>query len=469
MGVNLEALNYDVEFSQLKMAPVIINDLVNSSVEQKEKLNSTILTAFSSDLLSNVPSCECGNIIGEYNVGIVCTNCQTAVAHPHGDLESFIWMRAPVGVRALISPNAWLMLTKYFTKGSFGLIQWLTNDNYKTDAKEPDFLPIVKSYGFQRGLNYFVDNFDKIMEVLMNLRVFKKQVTDSRLDEFIRTYRHCIFSQYVPLPNKTLLVIEETNSGAYIDPINLEVLNAIHTLVGIDSPLSNFSVKQKERRAISCIDRLSNFYENYYRTTLAKKEGIYRKHVFGTRSHFSFRAVISSITDPHNYDEIQIPWGIAVSALRLHVTNKLIRRGMNPNDINGYLYAHTDRYSALLDEIFQELIREAPDRGIDCVLNRNPSLMRGSCQALKITKVKTDPAIPTIGMSILICKSFNADFDGDALNCTLSIDNKIARAMENLAPHKSSFGLEDHRGITSSLTLPKPLVSTTANWLDTDD
>ena len=57
----------------------------------------------------------------------------------------------------------------------------------------------------------------------------------------------------------------------------------------------------------------------------------------------------------------------------------------------------------------------------------------------------------------------------DALNCTLSIDNKIGNAMENLAPHKSSFGLEDHRGVTSSLLHPKPFVSSVANWLDTDD
>ena len=473
MGVCLNLLNFNTVFSQLKQPPVIVNDLVNSSIEQKEKLNSTILTAYSSDLLSNVPSCECGSITGEYNVGITCANCVTEVKNPHGDLESFVWLRAPDGVAALINPTAWMMLTKCFTKGNFNLVHWLANDNYKTDAKEPEFLPIVRQFLEQtkmvRGINNFIYRFDEIMEFLFQLKIFKKSAADSHLEDFIRRYRDCIFSKYIPLPNKTLLVIEETNSGAYIDPINLGALNAIHTLVGIDSSLSNFSIKQKERRTIGCIDRLAEFYLEYYKTTLAKKEGIFRKHVYGTRSHFSFRAVISSITDPHNYDEIEIPWGVAVSVLKLHLTNKLILRGMNPNQINGFLYAHADRYSPLLDQLFQELINEAPDRGIDCVLNRNPSLMRGSCQALKITKVKIDPTIPTIGMSILICKSFNADFDGDALNCTLSIDNRIARAMDNLAPHKSSFGLEDHRGVTSSMMHPKPLVTSLANWLETDD
>ena len=412
MGVCLDLLNFNTVFSQLMVPPIIVNDLVNSSVEQKEKLNSTILTAYSSDLLSNVPTCECGRITGEYNVDIMCADCGSIVENPHGNLESFVWLRTPEGIKALINPTAWMMLTKHFTKGGFNLIHWLANDNYKSEAKEPDFLPIVRTFGFQRGMNYFIENFDTIMEALFNLKVFRKMATESGLEDFVKQYRHCIFSEYIPLPNKTLLVIEETNSGAYIDPINLGALNAIHTLVGIDSPLANFSVRQKERRTIACIDRLADFYLEYYKTTLAKKEGIFRKHIFGTRSHFSFRAVISSITDPHNYDEIQIPWGVAVNTLKLHLTNKLIRRGMNPNQINGFLYAHANSYNPLLEQLFKELIDESPNKGIDCVLNRNPSLQRGSCQSLKITKVKTDPNDPTISMSIIIVKSFNADFDG---------------------------------------------------------
>lgn len=478
MGVGISLLNFDTVFSQLKIPPVIINHLKNSSLEEKEKLNNRIITTYTSDLLTNVPTCDCGHITGEFNIGIVCAECDTAVKHQHEDLESFVWLEAPVGVDALINPTAWMVMTKYFTKGNFSLIHWLTNDKYVADVKEPDFLPVVKQYlGTQRGLNYFYRNFDQIMEVLFQLKAFKKQSSEMHLEEFIRRYRDCIFSHYIPLPNKTLLVIEETNSGAYIDPNNTVALNAIHTLVGIDSPLANFSPKQKERRTIACIDRLADFYLEYYKNTLAKKEGIFRKHVYGGRSHFAFRAVISSITDPHRYDEIHIPWGIAVSALQIHLTNKLMRGKydsagnviyppMTPNEIKGFLYRHSNCYSPILDGIFNELIEESPRKGIDCVLNRNPSLMRGSCQALRISKVKTDPNIPTIGMSILICKSFNADFDGDALNCTLSIDNEISAAMENLAPHKSTFGLEDHRGVTSSLTHPKPFVSTVANWLD---
>lgn len=56
-----------------------------------------------------------------------------------------------------------------------------------------------------------------------------------------------------------------------------------------------------------------------------------------------------------------------------------------------------------------------------CLTNKfeyTPSLERGSVQLTRITKVKTDPAIPTVSISILIVKGLNADFDGK-LHCRL--------------------------------------------------
>lgn len=469
MGISIVPLQFDHVFRTLALPPVIINDIQDSSIEDKTNLNRTIFTTYNTDLLSNIPTCECGDIAGEYNLGIVCGKCNTPVKQPQGDLESFVWLRAPEGVRGLINPTVWAMLCKHFTKSSFSIVRWLTDRSYRNaDVKTPDFMPVLESFGFQRGLNYFIDNFDYIMECLFSMKIFKTK-EPSDLERFIKTYRDCIFSQYLPLPNKTLLVVEENNSGTYVDPVLTGGIDAIRTLVGIDSALLNYSVQVKENRTVKCIDKLSEFYLEYYRTTLAQKEGVFRKHIFGTRSHFSFRAVISSITGPHNYDEIFIPWGVAVNVLKFHIANKLLRRGWTPNEINSFLYEHTQKYHPTLDQIFKELIDESPNKRIPCVFTRNPSLMRGSCQALGIAGIKTVVEDPTISMSILICRAFNADFDGDAMGCTLSIDNHIAKGLENLAPHKSSFDFDSYRGVSSNLLMPKPVVSTIANWLDYDD
>ena len=186
----------------------------------------------------------------------------------------------------------------------------------------------------------------------------------------------------------------------------------------------------KQNRVVKALCELSEFYEGIYKTTFAKKTGIFRKHVFGSRAHFSFRAVISSLTGEHRYDEIHIPWGIGVSVFRIHLANKLKRRGFTPNQTFQILSEYAQRYHPLLDELFEELIRETPGgRGLSCTQQRNPSLKRGSAQAVYITHVKKDPSIPTVSISILSVKGMNAKvlaflleiIERNLLNCWKSL------------------------------------------------
>lgn len=469
MGVGIELVEFDKLMAQSRIVPIVLNDIVENSVEEKDQLNALIYTKYSGDLLSNTPSCEGGHTMGEFNLNIMCEKCHTPVVRPQGNLEPLVWLRAPTGVLALINPTIWLMLRDHFTVSGFSVMNWLTDTSYRPEVKTPPVMELIENFGFKRSYNYFVENFDYVLDILFNLRAFKpKKDKVNSLQLLIQKYRDRIFSRYIPVLNKTLMVVEENNSGTYIDPTITGGIDAVRMFVGIDSALSNFSTKQKENRTIKSIDKLADFYVEMYKNNLAQKGGIYRKHVFGTRSHFSFRGVISSITDPHEYDEIHIPWGIATSVLKLHVINKLLRRGYTPNQATGFLYAHAARYHPLLDEIFQELIRETPNKGIPCILQRNPSLERGSAQKLRITKVKTDTDIPTISLSILIVRAYNADFDGDALNGTLTLDNHTEACFEGLKPHKSTFNLDTYRSVSDALSMPKPVISTMANWLDTE-
>src|SRR5690606_14152510 len=93
---------------------------------------------------------------------------------------------------------------------------------------------------------------------------------------------------------------------------------------------------------------------------LSGKPGLLRKHIFGTRSYFSFRAVITSITDAHHYREIHIPWGIATSVFSIHIKNILLKMGMTANEANSYIFEHAQKYSPLLDSIFKKLIDDSP-------------------------------------------------------------------------------------------------------------
>jgi len=373
LGIFLELVNFTQLFNTAKRTPIIINDFSESSEDDKSALNRMIYTKYATDLLSNLPACECGEIVGEHNVGVLCRNCRTSVQSPvEQDLEPLIWIRAPNGVTTLINPLVWTMLNEKFTRSGYEIIRWITDTTYKPQVKTPAIMESVQALNITRGFNNFVENFDSIVEALFELKGFKqkKGVLDP-LQILLRDQRDCVFSKFLPMPNKALLVIEETNVGTYVDPIITGAVDAIRTMVGIDSDLSSHNVRTKENRTVRTIAQLACFYDDLGRTTLAKKEGIFRKHVFGTRSHFSFRGVISSLTAKHRYDEIHIPWGIGVSVLRIHLMNKLMRRGFTPNSAVAFLNEHAQKYHPLLDELFQLLISESPKKGIPMVLQRN--------------------------------------------------------------------------------------------------
>lgn len=418
MGVHLSLVDFDHSFlTHSGRTPIIINDLPAFSESDNVKLNNLIYTTFSSDLLSNVPSCDCGEVIGEYNIGVMCHECNTpAQAVLDQDLDPLTWIRAPTGVKALINPVIWTMLCDKFKIGQFNFILWLCDTNYQTASNVQlsgsilKALSDVEALGIQRGYNNFYEKFDEIIEKLFQVKQFRlRKGVKSELQQLLFENRSRIFCNYLPMPHRSLLVIEETSLGVYVDPITTGAIDAIRTLAGIDTELATHTVRVKENRTARAIEGLKGFYEETYKETMAAKEGVFRKHVFATRSHFSFRAVVSSITDAHNYDEIYIPWGIATSVFSLHLKNKLLKLGFSPNECILRINAAARTYDPLLDRLFKEIIAEAPNgKGINATLNRNPSLSRGSIQSVYISKVKTDPDIPTVSMSILIVKSLNA-------------------------------------------------------------
>jgi hypothetical protein len=421
MGVFMRIRDQDSIFNQyLSKEPIVINDLSNVTETERKRNDGLIFTKYdliNSDLLSNIPSCECGATIGADKLGdgyiepVICAVCNTPVVALHdGDLEPLIWVRSPNKKKALINPIIWTMLSdqKGFEKGSFDVMRWICDTTYRPQGvKEPPVLDILRSEQIPRGYYSFVENFDDIMHFMFNLKYYRKKLDP--LKQLIAENRDRIFSTHLPLPNRSILVLEETSMGTYVDATAPVAVNAIRLMVGIDTALSIHSDKVKENRTIKMIAETAMFYDEYARNVLAKKEGTFRKHVYGTRSHFSFRAVISSLTEWHRYDEVHIPWGIGIAALELHLKKLLMREGMTPWQADQFIAEHTQKYHPKLDAMFQELIARAPSgKGICITLQRNPSLGRASCQTVYVTKVKTDVEIPTISMSILIVKGFNA-------------------------------------------------------------
>lgn len=371
MPIFQKIVDFDKLITTLREPPVIINDLNNDSQEDKEYIKSIICTRYNTDMFSLLPSCQCGHTKGEFASGITCPECGTLVkSDVESSIEPNVWFRRPAGVHKLISPIILIMLKNKFKKSGFNIIQWIIDGGYSPKVRQPDVIDKIQKMGIQRGYNYFVDNFDSILSSLFSIREFTKQPDTPALKELLELNRNKIFFDYIPLPNKSLMIIENTNVGTYIDNSILDALDICYTITSIDKHFYDQTQRVKENRTGKALCRLADFYEGYYKKSISPKQGQFRRHIYGSRTNFAFRAVISSITNSHDFDKIYVPWGVGLTAFKFHVLNKLLKKGMDLNSATGLLLGHIEKYHPELDNILKELIAEAPN-GITCIIQRN--------------------------------------------------------------------------------------------------
>jgi hypothetical protein len=303
------------------------------------------------------------------------------------------------------------MISERFTISKFNIIQWLCDTGYSVDAKVPSEIELIQEAGITRGYNNFVTNFDAIMGFLFSIKKLSLKVKGpiDHLQVLLKTHRECLFSKHIPLPNKALLIIEEINVGTYVDPVVPVAINAIQTIASIDAPGNTFSLRVKENRTVKSLATLAEFNEMYAHVGLGGKPGILRRNVFGTSNNFSFRTVITSITEPHKETDIHIPWPVAITVFNYHLINHLKKMGFTLNESIGYLNKHAYKYDPLIDSIFDKFLNAGKGNGIPLTLGRNPSLGKSSLLSVFITKIIKDPKIVATKISILITAHLNAD------------------------------------------------------------
>ena len=525
MSVYQRLVNLDEIFAKVSSRPnsfvLILNDTQKQSVEEREALKKMLYTTYENTTLNTTASCSCGHTSGEYNVGVICPLCKTKVEKTiYQDLEPIVWVRAPYGVKRLINPYVWFLLNKIYRISRLSLIEWFCDPLKRPDREYKtlsDFIMRLKEANIERGYNSFIDNFDRVISILGNMRDFNrkgKNVTNKVTDSltFMRIFgigqenitdpevirnRECMFCNYIPMPNKVLLVLENTYLGKYVDDKVILIINAMMSITSIDiitpdskeqraknisidqinyagegmddtKTIDDRPIREKERRTVNMLCRLAEAYEKYVKERFASKSGLIRKHIIASRANFSCRAVITSITEAHDYDEIHIPWKTAVGVLRYHILNKLLKMGMSANQALSFINRYTRQYNPILDNIFQTLIKEAvhKDRetgqmvtGIPALLNRNPSLGRGSIVRVRITKILTNPNETAFRMSILAVRSLNADFDGDALHVMLLLDDDMVQKTTTLKGHYNVWDMAKPRSSSDAMSIPKPVIA----------
>ena len=159
---------------------------------------------------------------------------------------------------------------------------------------------------------------------------------------------------------------------------------------------------------------------------LKRKQGRLRQNLLGKRVDYSGRSVI--VVGPDlNMSECGLPKIMALELFKPFVMGYLIN-----ND-----YASNVRSANRLMESGENVVWDALDQVIQgklVLLNRAPSLHRLSVQAFKPKLIEGK----AIQLHPLVCKGFNADFDGDQMAVHLPLsDAAQAEAADLMVPAKN--------------------------------
>lgn len=433
MGLVAYIVDHKQIMADLPEPPLIINDLKLDlgTKEGRDQLMLYLACTFEGDTIPAVPSCLGGHIKGEGALGEKCPICHTRVENlVDRAMNTGVWIAPPSGIHGFIHPEVWNVLSPRLTPlKSFSVLQWICDPDHRETL--PAYQAVLDQYvrEHKRGLNYFIENFDAVIDFIMSSKLCAKMSAQDRADiiQFLAENRDKVVQPYLALPSQIFVVSEKTAMGKYADEKTPDLLDAVFTITStISSPLK-LTQRMRESRTARAVAMLASTYQTICTKFIGGKYGLVRRQWIGSRLHFTGRAVITSISDPHHYEEIHVPWAFAVQLLEYHLVNKLARRGMSVNDALAFLEDNTLQWNPLLRELFDELIAEAPPltgfpsgifididedptilQGIPNLLQRNPSLTRLSAQNLRF-KVKDDVEDYTISVSDHILVQWNAD------------------------------------------------------------
>jgi DNA-directed RNA polymerase subunit beta' len=159
---------------------------------------------------------------------------------------------------------------------------------------------------------------------------------------------------------------------------------------------------------------------------LRGKKGIFRKNLLGKRVDYSGRAVIVGDATLM-LDQCGLPKSVALEMFKPFVIQQLLAKDLAPNikvakDL-------IDEKEDIIWDILEMIIKDRP-----VLLNRAPTLHKYSIQAFYPRLVEGE----AIRLHPLVCKAFNADFDGDQMAVhVLLTEDAIQEAKDKMMASKN--------------------------------
>ena len=415
---HFELVNLEEVFNSTPGARIINSD---SSVAKNlaKDMTDSVFSNCDGDL-GFVPTCQCGNTKGVSKLGLKCPLCETEVTSKFVDsISHTAWIGIPGDMPKVLHPIIYIILHDFAFEnsrkkgeegglGKYAVIDAFLNpslEGKKSGIELSDELQILLAG--KRGFKYFQNNYHEMIDIF--LHKYSKNAKNKQtpaLEAFLNKYEHLIFTDKLPLLHSSLhpVTLNASKTHKYIDSNSGEIMKALITL--------NACVDKKRRTpkpSDAMIDKyLHQVYTQiiqYYLSLidskaggkLGGKTGMLRKHCFGSRLHFTYRAVVKPQSTPMPLDELVMPWGIMLTELKLSIVNYLV------NQYGLTVSAACDKYQQALtvydkdvDACIRQFIDTSKHGRIPVIMGRNPTIAYGSVMLLYVRNYKTDVHDETI-------------------------------------------------------------------------
>jgi hypothetical protein len=413
-------------------------------------------------------SCECGDLTGRYNEGVVCKQCKSVVDSMYNEVVSNVWISIPYPINYVLNPKIFSILNTWLAKkrGS------ITN-SYIVDILDmnSEYIEEMAAYLDGKGFEYFYNNFDKIIDFFANK--FSKTKNRRFKDEtllLLDKYKDRIFCSKLPIVANALHTITKRgDSLQYADETVKNVLQSILELINVEvnKKFTIVTKKKIEKLIFEAYINYLKYAKDLNDNKLQIKEGYSRQCQFGGRFDYGGRAVVSPLTLPVYGDEIHFPYRLFLQIFKLHIMNILInRKGYLVVDALEKINKAYNKFDKEIYECINMLIKLTKYKGIPILVGRNPSLRHTAMRTYYITKVHKNPDKNNLSINPLAIKyNFNMDFDGDHAFMLYVVENDLQDVIVKIMSVKDEMILNTQTKVNDMIGLAPQSITYLNNWL----
>lgn len=361
--------------------------------------------------------CECGRLKYRVNKGQVCSHCKTPVTHMEDNFSYYGWIR--LDSQYIINPGLYKSISFFIGKDLENIIAY--NETEDEDGQKRQDIIKPKSEPFKDiGMIEFKERFVEIMNYYLTKNPNKKDYYDDIMENIDK-----VFIQNIPVFTELLRpYLEDKRNFSYEDS------NTMYTMINkLKTEINNDSIKMhKQKKPVAQllydIQMEYNKLYAYLEGVISGKKGTVRSLV-GGRCNFTSRSVI--ISNPQlMVDQVILPYASLVILLEQQIIN-IITKLYNYTYDQAYSMWYNASVNTKQDPNIKMIIKSIIDAykskgypGIPIIINRNPTIAFGGILQMYCVDIN-DAYVMAIPLPILPLLA--ADFDGDALNILLIIND----------------------------------------------